>query len=1267
MLTFPSGVSRTLDPTNKSLVTIVGLHDHQLSDADVNLIQTLQDQKRQRLLNDQVTSGCLTYTPFQFNTNIENTFVIPSFDVLFNGEVVTITGQQSANTSINRVQIPSPPYWIPGMVDEDSRLYIVFLELWYQSLDPESGTGYYTDVNGTRYFYPYGCVNPSPSNLTSVPDDSVDIMDGGLYTTQRAQIQWRLNVQRVALTYDFTKLQFGLDPGSTHSEGPNEIVYAQGSSQTLTTMGDPSYQFTNMGGINGDTGIWRAGTGDAASSSLGTMDGYSYAMPVAVVFQRNTGPFDVASNPFGCANPLVPGSGILQSSTSGRYDWKLADQIFHDDVIDTRQCVSLEGWDYNKLVRDGFSDLIIGKTRTAISRGESPGMSPSAVGSTLGYYVSMAPTSTQNVDRVGAWDGFSNGFSSDQRTYYSTQKVTVNQKSVGQLGAKWGMNDSFTITLPVSSNASIQSIVVQALVTGSNNVKSPVTLLSGQLLISGLGSHAVTVTFATNLVGTQFDPGANSLYVTIGVQYPAASGVDLRHVPISIDGGVLYDGASRRTLPIFGISEYALQHTFPALQALNVVAVNPEYSNVNQGTRIWLTISGSQGIVQTGSNGSRLVKFIIDRTNAGNGLNNRINGFYAIKAWDLATGTVYSITDRLMNGTSSIVTISDDTNSITSTSTVVLSFLAQDTAQVVYNAPVCGIVGIEETVLFGTYLGDAGYPMDSRVDIVSVSYNSVTDVSTVILGGNNCLIKGISGDDTNKFVWVVDNLGNLSATSIPAPSFNNGLVVATVPGVDLTSNRFLFCGAILPALDPRSKLTLIERYIPYQGEGALYRDYEVLHTEDNALITTNGTGAAPVPGLKDVYPYNRELPITVSLPAQASWQDETLANTPLAIFFDSNYEAMRVNNVEHTFLAPLHTNDFIQPMNKDIKKAVRFITSGGARGFSQAIPHVGFAIRPPVPRVTLGENLQATTAPIMLYVNNAIGDDNNDGLTPATPKQSITAALDTLPPVLRHPCSVQLVDTGVAYSINNLKSTLQTVALGDGGLRSARYYALANLAFSIQQSGRLVISREDGATNQIVIDATGFTGFGDGPTSAFFVDNTRVIFNGLKFTGFTDPAVKGIDSDIDFVDCAFAGNLQAGSFEEGCGVILSAGNYNGAPGCSITLPDGGVGMVIAQSSLTASNFSLTASGQRPGAFFVGERSSSINLETHNNTIQETNVTNKSVIVEAQLNSSIVVAGDVLSNGMAVISANSTLSITTNPFNGGIVSDASSEVVTTVTQ
>lgn len=1282
---FPSVVSRTLDVSGRSLLCFVGIHDHQVTDSDINGIQQLQDYKRQLVLdNKSSTSGCLTYAPMTFVPSIPNTFIIPSFNVLFNGEVISICGFNSADLTQNRITLPQsqqPVYWANGYSNEDARIYVVFLEIWYQALDPIQGTGYYLDpVSQLRYFYPYGCTSPDQSNAESMPDDSVDIFStttsgNGLLTTERAQIQWRFNIQRVALTYDFTKYQFGLDPGSLATE----IVYGQGTATNTSPIVDTIYQFANMGSINGDTGMWRAGDGNV-NNSLGTMDGYTYAMPTGVLFQRNYGPFSLQNNIFGCGDPTVSGSGLLQSSVSGasgvsgRFDGRLADQIFSDDVVDTRQTVTLDAWDLDKIMREGFVDLITGNSRIAIGRGDGQGLKTEGMGSALDYYVSVSPTAIPNTNTLlNGWDGFMNGFSSDLRTFYVTKKITTSMKSAWWVSSAqnspWMQGDAFTITLPSSSLATIQSVTVQSFNSGS--YKTPINLpvaiypaTNGQLQVTGIGTASVTLTFIVNLQGTQFDPGANTLYCTLGVQYPANSGSDLKKTPIAVDGGSLLDATSGKNLPIYGISDYYITTNPPTVNAYSVTAYNPEYSNLIFGTRIQILVSGSLGTTL-----GTTTLFIINRAN----LNAKVDGFYPISVIDASTRSPYTISSIWMKGTNCGITINQV---ITSTTNLIMTFLAQDTAQLSYNAPVKGVTEIEETVLFGTYVADgSNFPMDGRVIVEIPSsnydascYNPTTNLTTIVLAANNCIIKGISGDDSNRLIWIKDASGNLNSVACSTVNFNSGMATITLIGDVLGAgmvpasplNSFMFCGSILPALTPASSMTVVERYVPYQGEGVLNRNYEVIHNDDDALVTTNGSGAAPLVGLEDVYPYNRELPISTTLPSLVNWSDATLTNTPLASLFDSNYVAMRQNNVEHTFEVPLHTNDFIPPMNKDFRKEIQFISSSGNRGFSQAIPHVGFAIAPPAPRTVLGQNLQSTTAPIILYVNNSsIGNDNNDGLSLSTPKATITAALDALPPVLRHPCSIQLVDTNVPFSISSLQNSLQEIALGDGNIRSSVYYALGNLAFTIQEAGRLVITAVPGASNPVVIDATGFTGFGDGPTSAFFVDNSRVIFNNLTFRGFTNPAIYAIDSDVDFVNCIFTDNLQAGAFSQGCSAIFDGG--------SIDLPDGGTGMVSSSSEITASNMNLLVDANAtPGSFFVGERNSTINLQTHSiGSLEETNILNGTVVAQMEFNSSVIVASDFQTNGCAVLSANSTLArtVTTNPFVGGVTADSSSNIVT----
>ena len=1338
---YPLIVSRTLDPSGKSLLSVVALHDHEISDADLNLIQQLQDSKRSAVLNDMVSSGSLTYAPMGFNPQNPLVFTIPAFDVLFNGTVVTITGNLSSDITQNRVQLPSPPAWAPGTSEEPARVFVVFLELWYQALNPITGQGYFQDpATKLFYFYPYGGVQPDPSNAEIVPDDSIDVT-AGLFTTERAQIQWRINVQRVGLNYNFSQYRFGLDPDTSdvNSYAPM-AMYAQASLPDVSGVSALSplngllqYQFSYIGSnsaipvwnsgasyvdgntvfynsayyvayvnnvpfgqpptnpaywnpypLNGDTGLWVAGDGNV-NNSLGTMDGYSYAMPLAVVFQRNTGNFDIVQNIFGSASPNFPSSGTTATGISGRFDNELADQIFPADVVDTRSIVQLQGSDLDSLMRFGFGDLVTGNTKLAISRGLAPGNDPNALGSTLEYIVSVAPPPLPGTapppNRIGQWDGFQNGFSSDSRTYFTTVSIPISQKKSVNPNAAWTNGDTFAVTLPTSSNGTITSVDVTALVSNTVlNTKTPAALLQGQYEVSGIGTAQVSMQFVVTLTSTAFDPSTNPLYVTVGVTYPAGSAVNLGVIPFAVDGGVLTDIANGITYPVYGVSEYLVQSPQVALPTTTLVnglpttissltAISPEYSDIVFGTRINLAVPGSAGVQQT-VGGLPITTFIIPT----NDVSGTLDVLYCISAWDsvILPIKLYTLTSSIgtVTGTQTqtVITIQ---GAVPPSSTVIFSLLCANTCQANYNAPVKGITEIEETVLFGNWGGDSNFPMDPRITVVNVSQvGGPGTPTTIVLGFVNCTFKGIAGDDTSPFIWVVNtSTFPASAQAVVVTTVNaiNGTVTIVVPGtvqlLGTSASPFFFVGSILPSLSTDSTFIVSEQYIPYQGEGVLNRVYEILHTEDNALVTSNGTGAAPVIGLSDVYPYNRELPIITMLPSLQGWSDSQLANTPLTSVFDSNYVAMQFNNVEDTFLVPMHTNDFIPPVNKDTRKTIQF-TQPASRGFGQAIPHIGFAVTAPTPRTVLGQNLQTTTAPITLYVNNSIGNDGNSGLALTAAKATIGAAIALLPPVLTFPCVVICADTGIPYSLTTTPN-ISTVALGDGDIRSAKVYCIANLSRVIQGEGRLVISQTSGASGPVVIDATTFTGFGDGPTCAFYMDTSRVLLNGIQFKGFLNPAIIAYNGDVDMVGCQWVNNVQAGSFVGCDSVILDGGLLN--------VPDAGTGIVAVQTNVTASNVTLNAGGtlHQPGAFYTVSRNSTLNLQAHQPS-SETNVAASQVVAVAQLNSSISVTPDFQSGGTAVLQANSVLSktVSVTPFlgtppPGGVTVDASSFIVTQV--
>ena len=170
---YPLGsTSRTLDPSGRSFVTVVGKHDKRITDADVNLIQDLQDFKRSKLTQNMVFSGALQAKPFQFNESQEQSFLVPAYDVMFNGEVVTIGGFNSADQTMNMVTLPAPNMWSYGSADDPAAIYVVYVELWYQALDPASGQGYFVDSNGIRWIYGMGCLGCAQSNL--IADDVLD-------------------------------------------------------------------------------------------------------------------------------------------------------------------------------------------------------------------------------------------------------------------------------------------------------------------------------------------------------------------------------------------------------------------------------------------------------------------------------------------------------------------------------------------------------------------------------------------------------------------------------------------------------------------------------------------------------------------------------------------------------------------------------------------------------------------------------------------------------------------------------------------------------------------------------------------------------------------------------------------------------------------------------------------------------------------------------------------------------------------------------------
>ncbi len=192
-----------------------------------------------------------------------------------NGWVLPVTGTGvSDGDESNRINLFNPPA-------TDARIDFVFLEVWMAQIAPNPST---SNKPSASTIYRFGNSEYGGTNVTDEMEDPAI----GFETTERCQLQYRLRVvgsgTGLGDSVDLAQYPDGLDD-------PN--VLARGA-MTAPIVG---YPWANMGDALSDKGLWRSGNGDATSrTDLGTVDGYSYAIPVCAVFRRNTNPFVAVTN-----------------------------------------------------------------------------------------------------------------------------------------------------------------------------------------------------------------------------------------------------------------------------------------------------------------------------------------------------------------------------------------------------------------------------------------------------------------------------------------------------------------------------------------------------------------------------------------------------------------------------------------------------------------------------------------------------------------------------------------------------------------------------------------------------------------------------------------------------------------------------------------------------------------------------------------------------------------------------------------------------------
>lgn len=274
-----SGVSRVLNPDGTEYVEVIWQQGKPPMDAELNLLQEIGVNYARKVVVRGTPSGWLgqdTNSSAVYTTNAQwsNWFQFgrqrageqkPVVWAAVNGWLLPITGTRTGTPpgspddtdTWNKIALDPPP-----TNAGDFRIDFVFLEVWQARIPPNPSN---LNKPSTSAIYRYGNVEGGASFL---PDDLVDPALG-FETTQRVQLQYRIRVVKGLV--GFTGYPDGFDPAT---------VKAQGAATAPT-----SFTFANMRQVLGDPGLWRAG--DGVPNTLGTVDGYVYAVPIAAVFRRN--------------------------------------------------------------------------------------------------------------------------------------------------------------------------------------------------------------------------------------------------------------------------------------------------------------------------------------------------------------------------------------------------------------------------------------------------------------------------------------------------------------------------------------------------------------------------------------------------------------------------------------------------------------------------------------------------------------------------------------------------------------------------------------------------------------------------------------------------------------------------------------------------------------------------------------------------------------------------------------------------------------------
>lgn len=338
-------VSGYLDPDGRNFENPVFQAGKPVLDKELNLAEDIANSFGLSLARRLAPSGWLTNTHLNTSDAVGAIFspsatanlivLANSLQALVNGWAIDVS--YTGNAGANQVGLGAPPAG-----NGAKRTDVVILEVWRCLISAAPST---VGKSPTNRIWRNGNVKIQAAD-DAVLNFTDDILDGVVAseTTKRVQIQYRL---RVVQGVDLFTYPTGIDdPVAVANSVPTNAVTPDG----VVT----AFVYQNQS-ANGDPGLWRAGDGNPANT-IGSVDGYMYAIPLVAVFRRNTSAFNRNLNHNG---------GVASPGPSDRPDGLFYDILVANDVADLREATSIRGWEnYAEIGEKNFAYLLDNALKT---------------------------------------------------------------------------------------------------------------------------------------------------------------------------------------------------------------------------------------------------------------------------------------------------------------------------------------------------------------------------------------------------------------------------------------------------------------------------------------------------------------------------------------------------------------------------------------------------------------------------------------------------------------------------------------------------------------------------------------------------------------------------------------------------------------------------------------------------------------------------------------------------------------------------------------